>query len=84
MIKMDMEGGFKESALRLNAYLVKLTEWNEQHIKERAKQLAGKAEQIWKYPRLVLVSLLLIRLKKSQPRNTQLILMISMLYKDAV
>lgn len=36
MVKMDMEGGFKESALRLNAYLVKLTEWNEQHIKERA------------------------------------------------
>ena len=52
MIKMDMEGGFKESALRLNAYLVKLTEWNEEHIKERAKILAGKAEQIWKYPQI--------------------------------
>jgi uncharacterized protein with ParB-like and HNH nuclease domain/predicted transport protein len=51
-IKMDMEGGFKESALRLNAYLVKLTEWNEEHIKERAKILAGKAEQIWKYPQI--------------------------------
>ena len=36
MVKMDMEGGFKESALRLNAYVVKLTEWNEQRIKERA------------------------------------------------
>lgn len=36
MVKMDMEGGFKESALRLNAYLVKLTEWNEHHIKKRA------------------------------------------------
>jgi hypothetical protein len=46
MIKMDMEGGFKESALRLNAYLVKLTEWNEEHIKERAKILeySGAAE----------------------------------------
>lgn len=52
MVKMDMEGGFKESALRLNAYLVKLTEWNEEHIKERAKILAGKAEQIWKYPEI--------------------------------
>lgn len=52
MIKMDMEGGFKESALRLNAYLVKLTEWNEQHIKERAKLLAEKAEQIWAYPEI--------------------------------
>ncbi len=45
MVKMDMEGGFKESALRLNAYLVKLTEWNEKHIKERAKILAGKPAQ---------------------------------------
>lgn len=52
MVKMDMEGGFKESALRLNAYLVKLTEWNEQHIKERAKLLAEKAEQIWEYPEI--------------------------------
>lgn len=50
MVKMDMEGGFKESALRLNAYLVKLTEWNEEHIKERARRLAEKAEQIWRYP----------------------------------
>ena len=52
MVKMDMEGGFKESALRLNVYLVKLTEWNEQHIKERAKLLAEKAEQIWEYPQI--------------------------------
>lgn len=50
--KMDMTGGFKESALRLNAYLVKLTEWNEQHIKERAKLLADKAEEIWEYPEI--------------------------------
>lgn len=57
MVKMDMEGGFKESALRLNAYLVKLTEWNEEHIKERAKILAGKAEQIWKYPQISAVEL---------------------------
>lgn len=50
MVKMDMEGGFKESALRLNAYVVKLTEWNEQRIKERASLLADKAKQIWAYP----------------------------------
>ena len=50
--KMDMTGGFKESALRLNAYLVKLTEWNEQHIKERARLLADKAEEIWEYPEI--------------------------------
>ncbi len=50
MVKMDMEGGFRESALRLNAYVVKLTEWNEQRIKERASLLADKAKQIWAFP----------------------------------
>lgn len=50
MVKMNMEGGFKESALRLNAYVVKLNEWNEQRIKERASLLADKAKQIWTYP----------------------------------
>lgn len=50
MVKMNMEGGFKESALRLNGYLVKLNEWNEQKIKERAALLADKAKQIWAYP----------------------------------
>ena len=50
MVKMDMEGGFKESALRLNAYVVKLNEWNEQTIKERAALLADTAKQIWAYP----------------------------------
>ena len=50
MEKMDMEGGFKESALRLNSSIVKLTEWNEKKIKERALLLADKAKQIWTYP----------------------------------
>ena len=50
MEKMNMEGGFKESALRLNAYVVKLTDWNEQSIKERAALLADKAKKIWAYP----------------------------------
>lgn len=57
MIKMDMAGGFKESALRLNAYLVKLTEWNEKHIKERAQLLGDKAKKIWSYPELSLAEL---------------------------
>ncbi|MCC8079525.1 MAG: DUF262 and DUF1524 domain-containing protein [Oscillospiraceae bacterium] len=52
MSKMNMEGGFKQSALRLNSYLVTLTEWNEAHIKERAEQLAKKALQIWSYPEM--------------------------------
>lgn len=50
--KMEMPGGFKESALRLNSYVVKQTEWTEIQIQERAKQLAEKAVQIWIYPSL--------------------------------
>ena len=57
MIKMDMTGGFKESALRLNAYLVKLSEWNEKHIKERAQLLGDKAKRIWGYPELSVAEL---------------------------
>ena len=52
MEKMNMPGGFKESALRLNKYVVLQNEWNEQHIQERANLLAKKAETIWTYPSL--------------------------------
>ena len=52
MEKMDMEGGFKESALRLNSYVVKQTTWNESTIEERASILAEKAKKIWAYPQL--------------------------------
>ena len=52
MDKMDMPGGFKESALRLNKYVVLQNEWNETHIQERANELAKKAEVIWPYPTL--------------------------------
>ncbi len=50
--KMDMPGGFKESALRLNKYVVLQNKWNEKHIQERANELAKKAESIWPYPSL--------------------------------
>lgn len=50
--KRDMEGGFRESALRLNAYVVKQESWNEEHIRERAGILCEKARQIWEYPQL--------------------------------
>lgn len=50
--KMDMQGGFKESALRLNKYVVLQNKWNERNIKERANELAKKAESIWPYPAL--------------------------------
>lgn len=57
MDKMDMIGGFKESALRLNAYVIKQTVWDEQRITERAKLLADKAKQIWEYPQLTAAEL---------------------------
>lgn len=57
MTKMEIEGGFRESALRLNAYVVKATEWNAQKIKERAQLLAEKAKQIWSYPDLTAAEL---------------------------
>ena len=50
MVKMDMEGGFKESALRLNSFVVKQSEWTEDTIKARAQILADKAKQIWPFP----------------------------------
>ena len=50
MDKMTMPGGFQESALRLNSYVVKQTTWNEKCIVARANLLADKAIEIWKYP----------------------------------
>lgn len=52
LTKMDMEGGFKESALRLNGFVVKQTEWTESIIKTRAKLLAEKAKKIWAFPKM--------------------------------
>ena len=57
MTKMDMEGGFKESALRLNGFVVKQTEWTEETIKERARILAEKAKKIWKFPEMTVEEL---------------------------
>lgn len=55
--KMDMPGGFKESALRLNKYVILQNKWNQKHIQERAKELAKKAESIWPYPTLAVAEL---------------------------
>lgn len=48
--KRDMEKGFKESRLHLNADLAKLEKWGEEEIKERAERLTEKALEIWKMP----------------------------------
>lgn len=48
--KLKIDGGFKQSGLRLNNYIREQTEWNLCKIKERATILAEQAKQIWAYP----------------------------------
>jgi uncharacterized protein with ParB-like and HNH nuclease domain/predicted transport protein len=50
--KRDMEGGFKQSPLRVNEGLGALEEWNEKAIKVRAAKLADRAVQVWAAPQL--------------------------------
>ena len=48
--KKTIEGGFNNSPLNLNSYLRTANEWNEDHIQQRAEQLATIASIIWHYP----------------------------------
>jgi uncharacterized protein with ParB-like and HNH nuclease domain/predicted transport protein len=48
--KRDMQGGFKQSSLRLNAGLGGVTVWNEAAIKARAGRLADMALTVWAGP----------------------------------
>ena len=48
--KRDIEGGFKQSAIRLNVKLQDLETWNEHEIKKRTERLIDKAKKIWPYP----------------------------------
>ncbi len=50
--KRDMEGGFKQSPLKLNDGLGQLEQWNEDAIKTRAGKLARLAVQVWTGPQL--------------------------------
>lgn len=50
--KLNMEGGFKESGLRINSFLIEKETWNEQLIQERAALLIELCKQIWPYPEL--------------------------------
>jgi uncharacterized protein with ParB-like and HNH nuclease domain/predicted transport protein len=50
--KRDMFGGFRDSPLRLNAGLGKLTHWNQETIEKRAERLAGLAVEVWASPDL--------------------------------
>lgn len=48
--KRDMDGGFKDSPLRLNKGLGKLDTWGEAQIVARAEALAEIAADIWCFP----------------------------------
>ena len=50
--KRDMEGGFRDSPLRLNEGLGGLSTWNEEQIEERATRLSGQAVGVWALPAL--------------------------------
>lgn len=50
--KRDMEGGFRESPLRLNARLGSVETWDEAAIKTRAARLADRAVEVWEAPTL--------------------------------
>ena len=50
--KLTMDGGFQQSALRLNKYVVTQTTWSETQINERANQLGEIAIKAWPYPML--------------------------------
>lgn len=48
--KMSLEGGFKDSPLRLNRSVAKQNVWNQKSIENRADELIEKAKMIWVYP----------------------------------
>lgn len=74
--KRDMEGGFKDSPLRLNHGLGQLETWNEDTIKDRGKQLAAMAITIWPRPTLDRATTAKYRKAKAHSRslNTELVL----------
>ncbi|MGN8386543.1 GmrSD restriction endonuclease domain-containing protein [Helicobacter pylori] len=50
--KQGMEGGFKDSPLKLNQSLKDLESFGEKEIEKRANDLADWALKIWTYPKL--------------------------------
>ncbi len=70
--KLDMPGGFKESALKLNKYVVTQTSWGEVQVNERALQLGEIAKKAWPYPTLLESELASYRKKESGNQNYSL------------
>lgn len=64
--KQGMEGGFKDSPLRLNQGLRNLESFGEKEIEKRANDLADWALKIWTYPKLDLETLEEYKSKKAK------------------
>lgn len=50
--KRDMEGGFRDSPIRLNRGLGQLEKWDESGIVKRARRLARSVPSVWASPKL--------------------------------
>jgi uncharacterized protein with ParB-like and HNH nuclease domain/predicted transport protein len=50
--KRNMEGGFKDSPIRLNRELANLESWNKEEIIKRAQEISKLAVKIWDYPKI--------------------------------
>ena len=48
--KRELKDGFKDSNLRLNAYISRCEKWGEEELKNRRSQLWDLAQMLWKYP----------------------------------
>ncbi|MFN9540196.1 MAG: DUF1524 domain-containing protein, partial [Planctomycetota bacterium] len=68
--KRDMQGGFRESPLKLNAGLGQLDGWNEAAIQERAGRLAEIALDVWGSPKLDGKTLAAYRQDKTKAAET--------------
>ncbi|MDO5646058.1 MAG: DUF262 domain-containing protein [Dermabacter sp.] len=67
--KRDMEGGFRDSPLRLNRGLGKLDRWDGKSIEQRAERLAEQALNIWPRPTLSVSELQRYRQKFGDSRR---------------
>ena len=65
--KRDMEGGFRESPLRLNAGVGAADTWDAAAIRSRAEDLAERAVTVWPAPSLPAPVLETFRQKVAQP-----------------
>jgi uncharacterized protein with ParB-like and HNH nuclease domain/predicted transport protein len=65
--KRDMEGGFKNSPLKLNDGLGKVKIWNEEAIQARSERLSNLAVKVWAAPTLSIETLSAYKTKEEEP-----------------